>query len=116
MASQVIKKDGRREPFDAEKIRNSIAAATERANLPEERRNEIVEQVSTAAIQLADAEEEIATSEIKEKILSELDRIEPGVSEAWRKHEEEKGKGEGGEVAEGEEVEGGEEEEEEIGI
>ena len=34
--------------------------------------------------------EEIATSEIKEKILSELDRIEPSVSAAWRKYDEEK--------------------------
>jgi len=93
MAKEVIKKDGSRQPFDSEKIRNSIRGAAVRTDLPEERQNEVVEQVAKAAIELADTKEEIATSEIKEKILSELDRIEPAVSAAWRKHEEEKGAG-----------------------
>jgi len=88
MANEVIKKDGSREPFDAEKIRNSIRAACQEAGLEEGRKNEVVEQVAKVAIELADSKEEIATSEIKEKILSELDNIEPSVSAAWRKHEE----------------------------
>lgn len=87
---EVIKKDGTKEPFDAEKIRNSIAAAAERTDLSEERKNEVVEQVANTAIQMAEGKEEIATSEIKEKILSELDRIEPAISAAWRKYEQEK--------------------------
>ena len=91
MAKFVIKKDGKKEPFDAEKIKASITAAVSGANLAEERVNEVVEQVSGAAIQLAGEKEEIATSEIKAKILSELDALEPSVSEAWRKHEQEKG-------------------------
>lgn len=88
MAKFVIKKDGKKEPFDAEKIKASITAAVSGANLAEERVNEVVEQVSGAAIQLAEEKEEIATSEIKAKILSELDALEPPVSEAWRKHEQ----------------------------
>ena len=86
MAKEVIKKDGTKQPFDPEKISNSIRGAAERTDLDEARRNEIVEQVAQAA-QLADSKEEIATSEIKEKILSELDRIEPTVSAAWREYE-----------------------------
>lgn len=92
MAKFVIKRDGTKEPFDAEKIRKAIAGAASRTELSEERVNEVVEQVSGAALELAGGKEEIATSEIKEKILSELDAIEPSVSEAWRKYEEEKGK------------------------
>jgi len=89
MADQVIKKDGTKEPFDPEKIRKSIVAAAELANLPEERKNEVVEQVATTVIQMAEGKEEIATSEIREKILSELDQVEPSVSAAWRKHDQE---------------------------
>jgi len=89
MAKEVIKKDGTKEPFDAEKIKNSIAAAAQRTDLTEERQNEVVAQVAVKVIQLADAKEEIATSEIRENILSELDSAEPSVSEAWKKHEEE---------------------------
>ena len=40
-------------------------------------------------IQLADTKEEIATSELRKKILSELDSVEPSVSAAWRKYDQE---------------------------
>ena len=90
MANFVIKRDGTKEPFDAEKIKRAIAGAAQRTNLPEERKKEVVEQVLSAALQLAREKEEIKTSEIKEKILSELDAIESSVSEAWRKYAQEK--------------------------
>jgi transcriptional regulator NrdR family protein len=89
MAKEVIKKDGTKQPFDSEKIKNSIRAAAGLANLQEERKNEVVEQVATTVIQMAEEKEEIATSEIREKILSELDSIEPSVSAAWRKYDQE---------------------------
>ena len=100
MANEVIKKDGSKQPFDPEKIKSSIRSAADHTEIEEERKNEIVEQVSAAAIQLADTKEEIATSEIKEKILSELDRVEPSVSAAWRKYDGEKSAG--GETGAGE--------------
>jgi len=90
MANEVIKKDGAKEPFDPEKIRNSIAMAAQEAGLTEERKNEVVEQVANTVIQLAEGKEEITTNEIKEKILSELDQVEPSVSAAWKKYEETK--------------------------
>lgn len=90
MANFVIKKDGTKEPFDAEKVRRSIAAASQRTELSEERRNEVVEQVSGTVLQVASGKEEIPTAEIREKILSELSTVEPSVAEAWRKYEQEK--------------------------
>jgi len=90
MANQVIKKDGTKQPFDPEKIRKSIATASDQAGLSEERKNEVVAKVAASAIQMAEGKEEIATSELREKILGELDAIEPSVSEAWRKHDREK--------------------------
>ncbi|MFH0803793.1 MAG: ATP cone domain-containing protein [Candidatus Tagabacteria bacterium] len=92
MAKFVIKKDGEKEPFDAEKIRASIMAAASNANLPEERRNEVIERVLGLAMQLAEGKEEISTAEIREKVLGELDALEPSVSGAWRKSEQEKQK------------------------
>ena len=89
MAKEVIKKDGAKEPFDAEKIKNSILGAAQRTDLSEERKNEVVEEVAATVIQMAEEKDEIATSEIKEKILSELDVVESVVSEAWRKYEQE---------------------------
>ena len=88
MAKEVIKRDGRKEPFDAKKIRNSIADTAKEAGLSGTKKNKIVKQVATSAIQLAKGKAVIATSEIRDKILSELDRIEPTVSAVWRKNEE----------------------------
>ena len=92
MAKFVIKKDGEKEPFDAEKIKKAITAAASRADLSEKRIKKVAKKVSKAAIKLAKKKEEIATTEIREKILSELDALEPSVSESWRKYDEEKAK------------------------
>ena len=90
MAKEVIKKDGTKQPFAPEKIRNSIMAAARTTDLSEERKNEVAEQVAAVVIQMAEGKEEITTSEIKEKILSELDSVEPAISEDWRKYDQEK--------------------------
>ena len=89
MAKEVIKKDGTKEPFAAEKIKNAIRAAAARTELSDEKKNEVVEKVAASVIQMADAKEEIATSELRKKILSELDNVEPSVSAAWKKYDQE---------------------------
>lgn len=90
MTKEVTKKNGTKEPFDAEKIKNSIRAAAKGTSLSEERKNGVVEQVAATIIQMTEGRDEIATLEIKEKILSELDTIEPAVSAEWRKYDQEK--------------------------
>ncbi len=90
MAKFVIKKDGKKEPFDVEKIKAAITAAASRTDLSDKRIKKVVKKASKAAIKLAKNKEEIATAEIREKVLSELDALEPSVSEAWRKYNEEK--------------------------
>lgn len=92
MAQFVVKKDGTKEPFDAEKIKRALQGAAKGISLSEERVNEVVQQVSDAAVQLAATKEEIPTAEIRDKILSELDAVEPSISEVWRRHQAEKGK------------------------
>jgi len=92
MANNVIKRDGSKEPFNTEKIKNSIRAAAERTEVPEDKLNEIVEKVSASAISMASGKEEVSTVELKDKILSELDLIEPSISAEWRRYDQEKGK------------------------
>ena len=92
MAKFVIKRNGTKEPFDVEKIRKAIAAAAKRTDLSAERVNEITEKALEAVNQIAEGKEEIATSELGAKILSELDSLEPSVSNTWREHDREKGK------------------------
>ena len=90
MAKEVIKRDGTKEPFDNGKIRRAIEGSAIGAGLTEERVSEVVNQVSGAVLQFAASKEEIATTELADKILGELENIEPTVAEAWKKHEQEK--------------------------
>jgi transcriptional regulator NrdR family protein len=86
MANQVVKKDGTKEPFSGDKIRKSIELAGKDAGLTPDRIGAVVNEVSNAALMLAASKEEIATSELKDKILEELDRVEPKAAAAWRNH------------------------------
>ena len=90
MANFVIKKHGKKEPFDFEKIKKSIMTSAQSVDLEEERRKEIVDQVSSAVLQMTGEREEIEVSQIRSKILQELDFIEPSVSEAWREYDKQK--------------------------
>lgn len=92
MALEVIKRDGSKEPFNAKKIRKAIKNVAKMAKLPRKRRDEVIEQVAVVTIQFVEGKGEVATSEIREKILSELDRIEPAASTAWRDYEQRKKK------------------------
>ncbi len=88
MAKIVIKKDGSEEEFDTEKIKKSIKKAAEEAGLEPEKINELVEKVSSKAVKMAEeVEEKIASSQIRENILSTLDEVEDSVSQAWRDYD-----------------------------
>lgn len=92
MAQQVIRRDGTKEPFDIEKIKKAIESAAGRTGLTPERVAEVVKQVSDIILQFAAGKEEIATSELREKTLSELDKVELSVAESWRKYDREQGR------------------------
>lgn len=90
MINFVIKKSGEKESFDPMKIENSIRAAAIDAGLTSERIDEIVSRVAKIVIDSVVDRNEINSFEIKEKILAELDIIEPAAADAWRKFDEAK--------------------------
>ena len=85
MAKQVIKNDGEKVAFDSKKIIRSITKAAQDAQLTPSEMNNVVNEVSVIALQFAGSKDKIMASEIKEKILMELDRVAPNVSKEWRK-------------------------------
>ena len=92
MANQVIKKDGSKEPFDAEKIKKGIRLASQQAGLDEAKQNEITEKVTAKVVEMLKDQEEVRAMEIRDKILGELDLYAPTVSAAWRDYEKSKKK------------------------
>ncbi len=88
MANFVIKKDGTKVAFDAEKIKTGVMGACAEAGLEDDKASAITEEIVNAVSASFESQEEVASSEIREKILSELDTSYPVVAEAWRKYEE----------------------------
>jgi len=87
MATNVIKRNGSKEPFEAEKIKSSIRQAATEAGVAAERIDAIVMQASQAAMDAAQNVEEIETSVLRDKVLAALDALEPSISEAWRNYD-----------------------------
>ena len=91
MATNVIKRDDSKQPFDEGKVRKSIELAAQDAGLTPERTQEVVNQVLSVALEAATAKEEIATSELREVILAELEKTETSVVGTWKKYAQNKG-------------------------
>ena len=87
--TQVIKSDGRRQAFDAEKIRRAVESAARDAELPEKKVRSVVEDVTKKATKEAEKKKEIRSEEIREIVLKELDKKERSVADAWREYEDE---------------------------
>lgn len=90
MVSFVIKRDGSEEPFDSEKMKRAIEAASRGANLSSDRVNEVVNQVSSKVMAELATREKVQSSEIRKMVVSELDRVEPSASAAWKRYAQEK--------------------------
>jgi transcriptional repressor NrdR len=88
MINFVVKKDGTREPFDPEKIKRGIRAATRQANLPEQRTITVVEEVFAKVLQSLEGKEEVPSLALRDMILNELDVVEPAASAAWREYDQ----------------------------
>jgi transcriptional regulator NrdR family protein len=85
MAKQVIKNDGSKVPFDAKKISRSITRAAQDAKLPPEEINRLVNDITNNVMIFAETKDKIKSSEIRDFILSDLDRVGPIVAIEWRK-------------------------------
>lgn len=87
MATFVTKKDGTRLPFDPEKIKASVVAACLDAELTNEEADKIALKISDLVIKALDSIEELPTTEVRDKVLAELDMLYPSIAEAWRRYE-----------------------------
>ena len=87
MAKFVTKKDGTKLAFDPEKIKASVVAACLDAELPNEEADKIALEIfDLVAGPLKDLEE-VSTTEVRDKVLAELEMLHPNIAEAWKKHE-----------------------------
>ncbi len=87
MTSFITKKDGAKIAFDSEKIKESLVAACIDAELSKEEADKISVEVLNLVLDSLKDQEQIPTTELRDKILAELDMLHPVVAEAWRRYE-----------------------------
>jgi transcriptional regulator NrdR family protein len=87
---KVIKKGGKIEEFNLNKIKKSLISAIERTNLSQKKKNELVEKITKRVFKFAKEKEEIFTAEIEAKILLELDKECPEAVNLWREYRRKK--------------------------
>lgn len=86
MIKKVMKKGGKFEPFNPDKIKKSITFAVQNLNLPQEEKEKVAEKVFNEVIEFLKEKKEIATVEIEAKILLELEKIAPEAAQFWREY------------------------------
>lgn len=86
MIKEVLKKGGKKEPFNQNKIKKSIILAVEKTSLPQEKKNEIPEKVFKEVMEFLKGKKEVATVEIEAKILLELEKLAPQAAQIWREY------------------------------
>jgi transcriptional regulator NrdR family protein len=92
MINFVIKRDGSKEPFDAEKMKRAIAGAAHNANFPLDKSEDLISDITVKVLDGFQGKEEVTSVEIRDLILTLLDSIAPTVSMAWRNHDAAQGK------------------------
>ena len=72
----VVKKNGRRQPFDRTKIEKGIERALEKRPVPTNTIETLVNEIEGTAIMRAKSSREIATTELGELVLEKLNEID----------------------------------------
>jgi transcriptional regulator NrdR family protein len=92
MINFVIKRDGSKEPFDAEKMNRAIASAAHNANFPLDKSEDLISEINVKVLENFQGKDEVLSTDIRGFILTLLDSIAPTVSMAWRNHDNAQGK------------------------
>ena len=90
MIKTVIKRDGTKEPFDAEKMKRAIATAARQANYQADQISGLIEKVSVQVVSVLGDKDEVRSVEIRDQVLKGLDVIAPTVAMSWRNHDQSK--------------------------
>ncbi len=82
MQKKVIKKSGKKQGFDSEKVRKSIKKACKKCNVPKSRLKSVEDKILKEIMKIAE-KREITTAEIRDIILRDLSSLDPAVVRAW---------------------------------
>jgi transcriptional repressor NrdR len=83
--TNVVKKKGKIEPFNSNKIKGSLQKATIDAGYTVDEKKDIINQVLSNIDKKLDEEKEVKSETIKMCLLTELYKCEPYIAKSWRR-------------------------------
>jgi len=93
--TDVIKRDGKKEPFREEKIKNSIESAVKGAGFRTQSKKRLINKTMNNINQAIHGKKEISTAKIRNIVINgleqDLDEDEIIIANAWRNYELEHG-------------------------
>ncbi len=89
--TDVIKRNGKREPFNKEKIKNSIKSAVRDAGYRTPAKKRLIDKTLDDVNKAVHGKEEISTAKIRNIVINDLeqewDKDQVSVARAWRNYE-----------------------------
>lgn len=85
--TNVKKRNGHVEPFDADKIKRSIQKAGVDAGYTIESLASTVDSITDSIIEMARDKNQMNTDAIRDNVLMELDKAQSDIVEAWRTYD-----------------------------
>lgn len=91
MVTDVIKRNGDREPYSEEKVKNSVKKAVKDAGLRVQSKKELIDKVMNDVHEVVKDREEVTTAKIRNVIINDFEEDWVGdevpAARAWRNYE-----------------------------
>lgn len=87
--TDVIKRNGMKEPLRPEKIQKSLEEAVRDAGFKPEQKMNVIEHASQDAIQMAKRMDHVESRQIRDTILNDLEQDDKLIAQAWIHYERE---------------------------
>ena len=89
--TDVVKSNGKKEPFNVSKVRKSVENAVSDAGFTLTSKMGAIEHATSDVESLAQDRNEIKTKEIRNEIVNDLESDAPKAAQAWRNYEKQHG-------------------------
>lgn len=89
--TDVIKRNGKREPFNAQKVEKAVENAITEAGFSVTQKMRAIEHATSDAENIAKNRNEVKAEEIRNEVVNDLESDAPEAAQAWRNYERQHG-------------------------
>jgi len=89
--TDIIKRNGKKEPFKPQKLRKSIESAVSDSGSTITKEMKAIEHATQDAENLARGRNEISSEDLRNEVVNDLESDAPQVAQAWKNYERQHG-------------------------